>query len=505
METAAPTPSPIDLVKDLSPEAKAALILEGRTLLVKYYAQRVRTGKKELQKYILDWGFHLFPEKFFLPFCHELHDYFCEERDHPFTADEAPRGHAKTTIKCFLIPIYQALEEPWKYKHYLNIQATEDKALAINASIMLEIEENDLLRAIYGNQVTKQKWTTGQFVLANGTIFTAVGAGQSLRGIHYRQIRPDYILVDDLYDQDDINNHESTLKKNEWFWGSLYPARAKGKRNCVKLQGTAINEEDLLHKAKTSKQIKCRTFKAVTDWNLQTVLWKEHNTFESLMFEMEDACMGSLIFAREYQNERRDDKSAIIKRSWLENWEIDPATLKFGDVDGAIPILTIRLNCDPSIGAKEENDPTALALIYVVMFPGELKPTFIIMKLLQDHMSLDIRTKKIVSICAEQAPGFTVNETRVEAISGFQDFISHLRKNTDLRINDITHVKDKISNRECKSGFFENGHVRISTSIPRATREAALYQLTTNHPKNDDLADAILLGIDDSVVNLDWI
>ena len=496
--------SPLDLLTGLSEEARAALLLEARSVLVRHYAALVRTGKKENQHYILDWGAILFPEKFFLPFCHELHDYFCEERDHPFTCDEAPRGHAKTTVKCFLIPIFQALEEPWKYRHYLNIQATEDKALAINSSIMLEIEENRLLKAVYGNQTTKQKWTTGQFVLANGTIFTAVGAGQSLRGIHYRQIRPDYILVDDLYDQDDINNHESTLKKNEWFWGSLYPARAKGKRNAIKLQGTAINEEDLLNKAKTSTQIKHRTFKAITDWNLKTVLWKEHNTFESLMFEMEDACMGSLIFAREYQNERRDDKTAIIKRAWLEDWEFDPERTMFGGEKG-LPMYGVRLCCDPSIGLKEENDPTALALIYLSRLPGEAAYTFFIMKVLQDHMSLDIRTKKMVSISQEQAPGFALNEARVEAISGFQDFIAHLKKNTNLPIREITHVKDKISNLESKSGFFENRHVRISTAIPRATRDTLIYQLTTNHPKNDDLRDAVLLGIDDFGINLDWI
>ena len=497
--------SPLDILTGLGEEAKAALLLEGRALLVKYYAGLVRTGKKENQKFILDWGATLFPEKFFLPFCHELHDYFCEERDHPFTADEAPRGHAKTTVKCFLIPIFQALEEPWKYKHYLNIQATEDKALAINSSILLELEENKLLRAVYGNQVTKQKWTTGQFVMANGTIFTAVGAGQSIRGINYRQVRPDYILVDDLYDQDDINNPESTLKKNEWFWGSLYPARAKGRRNAVKLQGTAINEEDLLHKAKTSTQIKCRTFKAVTDWNLKTVLWKEHNTFENLMFEMEDACMGSLIFFREYQNERRDDKTAIIKRMWLGEWEFDPATVTFGDGPGALPVFGVRLNCDPSIGAKEENDPTAMSVIYMSRIPGEAAFTFFITKLIQDHMSLDIRTKKMQSLSSEQNAAFPVTEARVEAISGFQDFIAHLRKNTSLPITEITHVKDKISNLESKSGFFENHHVRISTAIPRETRDTLIYQLCTNHPKNDDLRDAVLLGIDDFGMNLDWI
>ena len=158
-----------------------------------------------------------------------------------------------------------------------------------------------------------------------------------------------------------------------------------------------------------------------------------------------------------------------------------------------IPVFSVRETCDPSIGKNVENDPTAMAVIYAGQMPGEVAYTFFITKLEQDHMSLDIRRKNLVRLASEQGPGFPVQETRVEAISGFQDFIQYLRDNTTLPVKEITHVKDKISHLECKSGFFENKHVRISKAIPRHIRETLIYQLTTNHPKNDDLRDAVLI------------
>src|SRR4030042_5270841 len=57
-------------------------------------------------KDVLRWGQLLFPEKFPLAFCGELHGYFVDIMTEEFTNTEAPRDHAKTTIKCFLIPLF---------------------------------------------------------------------------------------------------------------------------------------------------------------------------------------------------------------------------------------------------------------------------------------------------------------------------------------------------------------------------------------------------------------
>jgi hypothetical protein len=262
------------------------------------------------QKDILAWGKAIMPEKFHLPYCQELHSYFCAIRGEPFTNTEAPRDHAKTAIKCNLIPLFQALEEPGTFNHYLNVQSTEKKALSVNVAVRHELEYNEVIREVYGDQVGPGKWTDQQFVLANGTVFTALGAGQSIRGIHYLNRRPDYIIVDDLYDDEDINNPESTRKKNDWFWQSLYPARAETRRCSIHVQGTAINCDDILYELQKKPGVISKSFAAVKDWDKGIVLWPELKSFQERITQR--ALMPSVIFAREYQNERRDDSASIV-------------------------------------------------------------------------------------------------------------------------------------------------------------------------------------------------
>jgi len=276
---------------------------------------RIEAARRAAQEGdILLWGKALFPEKFSLPFCATLHGHFIRIRHLAFTNSEAPRNHAKTTIKCFLIPIYQALNEPSMFRYYLNVQATLEKAMDVNRSIKIEIEQNEELRELYGDQMNYERWTDQKFVLKNGVVFTALGAGQSIRGLNYRNRRPDYIIVDDLYDEDDIYNPDGTQKKNKWFWGSLYPARAKSRRNCIHVQGTAINNYDILEELKKKPGVVSATFRAIENMEERRVLWPELNTFEGVQKEM--ALMGPLIGARELQNERMDEKTSILKRQY---------------------------------------------------------------------------------------------------------------------------------------------------------------------------------------------
>jgi phage terminase large subunit-like protein len=442
------------------------------------------------RKDILTWGWALFASKFSLPFCHELHDYLVSIRDDEFTNTEAPRNHAKTTIKCFLVQIFQALEEPMKFRHYLNVQKTDEKARAVNIAIKEELETNRLLLAMYGNQVGAH-WTELQFVLNNGVIFTAVGAGKSIRGINYKNVRPDYIVVDDLYDDDDINNPDSTIKKNNWFWSSLYPARAKGRRNSIHVQGTAINTEDLMEKLKQNPNAKSRTFQAIKPGN--EVLWIELNTLASL--EHDRINMGSVIFLREMQNERRDDTTSIIRRTWIK--EYDPAVAYHG-FGKHFFVDDILLCVDPSVGAKEENDPTGIALILKCRYDDGNGNVWFIHDVDERHASLDERVGILEKKCAAQDKDFQVRRVRIESIAGFKDFTAEVKRRTNLPVEEIDHVKDKITNLENKSHFFENGKVLINKNIDPKLKDKLIHQLTTNHPKNDDMRDAVLLGLDRS-------
>ena len=482
-ETAAVAPAGIEItdLTTLSPEARYQLKLAARF---------VRAKQCAAAKDILGWGKILFPKKFNKPFCDELHGYFVSIRHDELTATEAPRDHSKTTIKCFLIPIFQALEEPGTFTHYLNVQANEEKANAINISIRYEIEENEILRMLYGDQRGSFKWTDGQFALKNGVCFTAAGAGQSIRGKNYLQRRPDYIIVDDLYDFKDIHNPDSTKAKTDWFWSDLYPARSETSRSCVHLQGTAINEVDILATTAGRAGVTHRTFSAV-DWKAKKSLWPELRSFEG--WEALRGVMPVITFEREYENKRADSAASFVKRAWLTAWEYDPATLKYAQ-DFQISAEMVLI--DPSIGKNNENDPAAYIHMVKTIRAGESIPEYWIENAFADRLTLQGRRDKAKEFTNDRPSGRRISAVRVEAISGFDDFGELIKSDVQAPVELIKKVMDKLAHLETKSYAFQNHRVHLNKNIDPATKEQIVYQLTTNHPTNDDLRDAILHGID---------
>jgi hypothetical protein len=475
---------------DLPPEARAEVNRQARMQLA-----RVAAAEGD----ILVWGQALFPDKFPLPFCQELHGYFVAIRDEPFTNTEAPRGHAKTTIKCFLIPLFQALNEPQKYRHYLNVQATSTKADAVNLAIKLELEENRELRELYGDQVTKSRWTNSQFVLANGVVFSAIGAGQSIRGINYRNLRPDYVLIDDLYDEEDINNVEATEKKNEWFWGSLYKARAVGRRTSMHVQGTAINGHDLMETLKAKARWKSRTFKGVVDQEKGAILWKEldEESRAELFADFED--MPTVIFNREVQNERRDDAESIVKKAWLKGWVVSEAQFMEGR-----ELVKVEAGCDPSVGKDLLADFTGIANVVVARQADQPDGVYdyLVVAAENAHLSLNKRVEAVQRVAS--SGGHQATRVRVEAIAAFADFAGEVKRKTNLRVDEVTQVKDKITNLENKSGYFESRRVFVSDKLDPKLVATLEHQLTTNFPKNDDLRDALLLVLPDLKPRGSW-
>lgn len=435
---------------------------------------------KERVKNILDWGKYYFSDKFDLPFCDEMHQYIVSIRDIPLTATLAPRGYAKTTIQCFLIPIYQALNEPEKYRHYMNIQSTSSKAIAINLSIKLEIETNELLLRDYGGLVNYEKWTEKQFVLKNGVIFTAIGSLESMRGKNYKNIRPDFIITDDLYDDSDIHNIDRINTKERWFWGAVYKStakRANGKKVCIHVQGTAINNKDLIHKLRDNSGWEYKKFRAIKNFDKKTVLWPEAESFEQLMQDRVD--MGTVIFSREMQNECRDDETSIIKESWINTY------------DGKIPeeedIKWIRLGIDPAIGQKHTNDFTGKAVIIKTGLSN-----YYIADVKNERLSFNQNLEDIYRLHKL----YKFDLVLLEAISAFQGLGQEIRRASDIPLRMITKVKDKTSRLEAQSRKFENGKVFISEDIEKKLRENLIEQLINNNPNHDDIRDSVIIALE---------
>jgi predicted phage terminase large subunit-like protein len=430
---------------------------------------------EERKSDILAWGRYYFPDKFNLPFCEELHRYLISIADEPFTDTLAPRGHAKTTIKCFLIPIYYALNYPKKFRHYVNIQSTATKAISVNLSIRQELEENELILRDYGKLDSKDKWTEKQFALTNGVVFTAVGAGESFRGKNYRNIRPDYIIMDDLYDEDDMENPERVLKKNRWFWGTVYKSTAVGRATCIHIQGTAIHSSDLMHQLKKSSRWKFRKFTAC-DFDTGYVLWPENNTLEKLLADKAD--MGSIIFNREMLNELRDDHASIIKSHYIRKVDFIP-DVKIQYRIGAI---------DPAEKTSELNDYTAKVVMYVT----EEKDIYIV-DIRNDKLSFNENKNDTIQMHNKHKLAIVPFETN-KAFGLYEE----LKRTTGVPVRERITTKDKITRLIAVSAFFENGKVFfVKKDISEKILTEAIDQCIYNTPTHDDIRDAIVLGIEE--------
>ncbi len=435
-----------------------------------------------------------------------LHQYLIETRNEKDHGVEAGRGSAKTALGCVGLPLYSGLEEPDRFDYYLNVQGTEPKALAVNLAIRLEIEQNEVLRAVYGDQVGDDKWTDGLFVLKSGVVYQAVSTGQDLRGTMYRLRRANWCRLDDAYKDEDIHNPEQTQKKNDWIDSTLKPMMASDRATAYCHQGTAINDQDALkgyeEKAKLdkTKTIKFARFPSYSD-ETKSSLWPEQRTYDAWVIMRDAPGVNPTIHAREYLCERRDESSAIIKPSWLKGadpsrpaWEFDPAKLRF---DRDHKLLGARLIVDPSIGKTVENDPTAMAVMLKSLYADSKAPDYWILWLLNERLTLYERCKEMQDIVDHPPLGYKLNEGRIEAIAGFMDFAAEARRKVKgLGIKDAPKQPDKIAHTESKSWNFQNGKVHISKLIPATLRQEAYNQLTINHPLHDDIRDVILHGID---------
>lgn len=138
-----------------------------------------------------------------------------------------PRGYSKTTL------INALNERDLNYgaePFILYISETEGHADNQVMTVRRQLEENQLLRLVFGNQVPDRnsslKWTDSEIELLNGTRLASLGTGGQVRGTSKDAQRPTLIVVDDFQDAEQCRNSETQRGKDlRWFVQVLMPAR----------------------------------------------------------------------------------------------------------------------------------------------------------------------------------------------------------------------------------------------------------------------------------------
>ncbi len=156
---------------------------------------------------------------------------------------EWARGHAKSTHFDLMIPLWLKTKD--ELRVMILVGKSEDNAKTLLADLQAELQHNQRYIHDFGEQLNYGTWEEGKFVTKDDKAFFALGRGQSPRGLRYRSNRPDYIVVDDLDDDEIVQNESRVGKMVDWILEALFNTMDMGRGRFV-MVGNRIHKNSVL-------------------------------------------------------------------------------------------------------------------------------------------------------------------------------------------------------------------------------------------------------------------
>lgn len=259
----------------------------------------------------------------------------------------APREHAKSTIVSFAKPIHAIVYRLRRFIVLLG--ATESDARQRVDDIRQELESNERLLEDFGDLIGSRKWAEGEFITANDCKVLARGRGQTMRGLRFKQFRPDLIIADDIEDDESVESRQQRDKLERWLLRAVLGALGRG--GSFLMVGTVLHHDCVLVRClKRIDVFVTRVWRAIGEDGKP--LWPTAWPLERLA--KKKAEIGARNFATEFMNDPANEEDAIFSPNTFRRFRDDDiAGVQFEEV-AAI---------DPAIGLKQRNDQTAIAVV----------------------------------------------------------------------------------------------------------------------------------------------
>ena len=257
----------------------------------------------------------------------------------------AYRGAAKTTTITQLFSLWQLVKKTFRYGVFIG--ATDNNVEQIFDLFKTELEENQNL--IHDFNITlPSTWRLTELVIKIGDHtckMAGVGAGKKLRGAKFLSWRPDFIIIDDVENDEQVESKAQRDKLENWFKKAVMklPSRKKAYRLIV--VGTILHNDSLLKRLEKRNDFK--------SYNFPLVIQFPHD------IDNPD-CIDGLILddpeidGREVMDEYYEDKDSFM--SEFQNQPISKDGLLFDEYElfDKMPKCDIYwMGLDPAMGKKK--------------------------------------------------------------------------------------------------------------------------------------------------------
>lgn len=257
-----------------------------------------------------------------------------------------PRGHAKSTHMDIFTPLWLMFQPKRLIDFMVVVGKSEDSANRLLGDIQAELQYNKRIIADYGKQMSMGDWTEGEFTTKDGVHFLACGRGQSPRGLRKRESRPDYIVIDDLDDDELCRNPRRVREMTDWVKEALFGALDVGRGRFI-MVGNLISKTSVLANICATKGVHVSTVYAVDGEG--NPVWREKWTKE------EARGVADFMGYRAWNKEMMHNpiiEGTVFRQEWIR-WAKRPAWWEFDE---------LVLYIDPSWKSKKTNDTKAAKL-----------------------------------------------------------------------------------------------------------------------------------------------
>lgn len=257
-----------------------------------------------------------------------------------------PRGHAKSTHFDIFMPLWLMFQQQPLIRFMVVVGKSHDSAVRLLGDIQTELSFNQRIAEDFGPQVTDGDWQEGEFTTKRGIHFMAVGRGQSPRGLRDRESRPDYIVIDDLDDDELCRNERRVREMTEWVKEALFGALDVGRGRFI-MVGNLISRTSVLANMAATKGVHVSKVCALDSKG--NPVWREKWTRE------EAEAYRDFVGFRAWEKEMQHNpicEGAIFRREWIRYKRMLPLQ--------AYEDLVCYV--DPSLKPKTTNDYKAVRL-----------------------------------------------------------------------------------------------------------------------------------------------
>jgi predicted phage terminase large subunit-like protein len=405
------------------------------------------------------------------------------------------RGSAKSTFASLAYPLWCAVYKKFNFLVLIN-DTTPQVKLNI-ANIKAELEENELLRSDFPNSYNnnKNKWTETELLIGSDVFLMGKSRGQKIRGLRFRQYRPELIIIDDPEDLEWTRKKDNRDKTERWLNAEVVPAQEENKCKLI-LIGNLLHKDALMSRIKKRNTFKIFEFSLLDAEGNCT--WAGKYPTQASIDKQKERVGNNIIWQREYLLKILAEEEQVVKESDIVYYENERLQLK-----GSLGINAVDAGAGVDLAISEKQTADFTAMVAGIMakeysmigLDGENGEAVKVIYIKPNPVNLRLDLEKTIINAKTVHRALPMgSKLYVESVAYQLACIKEMRKK-GLPVVEMRPISDKRARLETVAMYIKQGLVRF----PKTGAEDLIEQLLGfGIEEHDDMVDALvylLLGM----------